>query len=95
MTDKGLGNLVEMLGMGLRNAGAEELVVSHFDGVSESLKFRFIDVIYGEKVIGADAVDYCCVRQEAQNLDGKLVLAETGSSHFLRCLIRFGGSVIM
>lgn len=84
-----------MLGAGLRNAGAKELVVSHFDGVSEAFKFHFIDVIYGEKVIGADAVNYCRIRQKAHNLDGKLVLVETGGSHFFRCLICLGGSVIL
>lgn len=47
-----------MLGSGLCDAGAEEVVVSHFDGVGESFELRFVDVIYSNKVVGANAVDY-------------------------------------
>lgn len=93
MTGKGLGGLEEVLGSGLCDAGAEEVVVSHFDGVGESFKLHFVDVVYSNKVVGANAVDYRCIWQKAHNLDGKLVLLEAGSSHFFRCLISFGVGV--
>lgn len=84
-----------MLGPGLCDAGAEEAMVSHFDGVGESFKFSFVDVIYTKKVVGTDAVDYCCIWQKAHNLDGKLVLVEAGGSHFFRCLVSYRGGVLL
>lgn len=95
LAGEGLRGLKKVLGPGLCDAGAEEAMVSHFDGVGESFKFSFIDVIYTKKVIGADAVDYCRIWQKAHNLDGKLVLVETGGSHFFRCLVSSRAGVLL
>lgn len=50
-----------MLGSGFCDAAAEEVMVSHFDGVGEAFEFCFVDVVDSDKVVGANAVDYCSI----------------------------------
>lgn len=76
-----------VLGAGVVDAGGEKVVVGHLDGVREPVKFSLVEHIRSEEVVGADAADDRCVWQEAHNLDGELVLAETGSSHLARSLL--------
>lgn len=78
-----------VLGAGVVDAGGEEVVVGHLDGVGEPAKFSLVEHIRAEKVVGADAADDPRVWEKAHNLDGELVLGETGGSHLSRPLLSF------
>lgn len=78
-----------VLGAGVIDAGGEKVVVGHLDGVREPVQFSLVEHIHSEEIVGADAADNRRVRQEAHNLDGELVLAETGGGHLACSLLGF------